>query len=221
MSAQLRGGTRGTGEPDHVLPAQVIEDALGAPGEQLHRTLRQETGLDDAAEHQLGEVCRLAGGFDHRRDAGQERWGELFQHAPHREVERVDLHGHTAPRGVEVLAEEAPASPDRLSVAVEVDRVVGQLTGSLARVAEQGAEPTVDVDGRVSGSGAGGGRVRVELVFARHQQLAQCLELAGALVEGQLAQHRAADAACVVQHGRHVDTRAGNPRNLLAGDRAV
>ena len=109
VGAQQPGGVRGAGERDRVLHGQLVEQAAGAAAQQLQRALGQDAGLDDAAYDELGEVRRLAGRLDDRRQPGEERGGELLEHAPDREVEGVDLHRDARPRGVDVLADERAA----------------------------------------------------------------------------------------------------------------
>ena len=52
---------------------------------------RSEAGLDDQAHAGLGHVARRRGGLDEARHARQEAGCELLQHAPHREVEGIDV----------------------------------------------------------------------------------------------------------------------------------
>ena len=215
--AQVGAGRGGAGERDRVLRAELVEQAGGAAAEQLQRALGEDAGLDDPADDELGEVRRLAGRLDDRRQPGEEGRGELLEHAPDREVERVDLHRDAGPRGVDVLAEEGALPAELLRPAVEDDGVVGQLAGALAGVGEDRADAAVDVDRRVALGGAGAGGERVELVLALGEVLGQRLEQAGALVEGQRPERRTADRARVVGHRAEVEPGRGDPGDLLAG----
>ena len=161
-------------------------------------------------------------GLTTRRHAGQERGGELLQRPPHREVERVDLHGHAVQRRADVLAEERAAAAQRLDGALDVDGVVGQLALGLARVrrAASRCRRRRRTSSRASVAPVRA-ETRVELVAVLAQVPGERLEQAGALVEGQLPQRRAADPPAVLQHGGHVDAGGGDPGDLLAGHRVV
>ena len=82
---QHQAGRRGTGEADRVLEIELVEQVTGGTADQLHRALRQNSGLDDVAKHQLGQVSGLARGFDDRGYPGEQRRREFFEHAPARE----------------------------------------------------------------------------------------------------------------------------------------
>ncbi len=76
-----------------VLAVQVIEQIADAAADELHGACRQHTRIDDAPEDKRGEVRGGRCGFDDRRYACQERRGELLEHAPHRKIKCVDVHG--------------------------------------------------------------------------------------------------------------------------------
>ena len=67
--------------------------------------------------------------------------------------------------------------------------------------------------------------VRAESAYSSSRCSRRCeaerLEQGGALVERQLAQRRAADAAAVLQRAREVDARRRDPGDLLARRRVV
>jgi hypothetical protein len=118
-----------------------------------------------------------------------------------------------------VLADEGPAPAERLGVTLGQDRVVRQLPPGLAGVAEQHADAAVDVEPGVGQGRAGARRQRVQLRPVLAQQLAECLEQPRPLMEGQLAQRRAAGAAPVGERRAQVDARRRHPRDFLAGHR--
>ena len=108
--ARRRRPVRGrAGEGDDVLAGQVLEQVADAAADQLQRTLGQDAGFDDPADHRLGDVGGLAGRLDDRRHAGEQRGRQLLQHAPAGEVEGVDVDGRTLERHADVLADEAAA----------------------------------------------------------------------------------------------------------------
>ena len=219
MRPQLSRGGRGSGERHQVLLGQMVEQVADAAADQLHRAGRQQAGVHHQLDQPRGQVGGLAGWLDQAGHAGQERWRELLQRAPDREVERVDLHGHAAQRGHDVLAGELARLAERLQRALDVDGVVRQLAPGLAGVAEQHADAAVDVELGVAERRAGPGRQCVQLVPVLAQLRAERLQQPGALVEGQLAQRGAADRPAVGQRRGHVHPGRGDPGDLLAGDR--
>ena len=146
MPAQLLRRARRARERHGVLAVQVIEQIAEAAADQLQRAFRQDAGLDDAPDDQLREIGRRGRGLDDRGHAGEQRRRQLLEHAPHREVERVDVHGRAFERHADVLADERAGLRQHLDVAVDVDAAVRQLARALARIDEQRAEAAVDVD---------------------------------------------------------------------------
>jgi hypothetical protein len=64
----------------------------------------------------LGEIRGARGGLDDGRHSGEQRGGEFLEHAPHRKIERVDVHGRALERHADMLPEKLPLF-DRVSVA--------------------------------------------------------------------------------------------------------
>ena len=174
---------------------------------------------DDQLDQAGRQVRGLGGRLDQARHPGDERRGELLQRPPDREVERVDLDRDPVQRGEDVLADEGPALAQRLDGAFGEDGVVRQLALGPAGVAEQHADAAVDVELGVPEGRAGAGGQRVELLAVLAQQLPERLEQRRPLVEGQLAQRRAAGRPAVVQRRRQVDARRRYPGDFLAGHR--
>ena len=110
----------------------MIEQVAEAAADELQRALRQDARLDDAPDDELGEIGRRRRGLHDRRHAGEQRRRQLLQHAPHREVERVDVHRRAFERHADVLADERAALRQRLRRAVDVDAAVRQLARALA-----------------------------------------------------------------------------------------
>ena len=106
MRAQLLRRARRTRERHDVLARQMIEQIAEAAADQLQRALRQDAGLDDAPDHQLGEIGSRGRRLHDRRHAGQQRRRQLLEHAPDREVERVDVDRRAFQRHADVLADE-------------------------------------------------------------------------------------------------------------------
>ncbi len=104
-----------------------------------------------------------------------------------------------------MLADERAAPAERLDRALDQDGVVRQLAPGLAGVAEQDADAAVDVEPGVGQRRPGPRGQGVQLRPVLAQQLTQRLEQRGPLVEGQLAQRRAADGPAVVERRAEVD----------------
>ena len=72
---------------------------------------------------------------------------ESFSSIPHTgKVEGVDLDGHAFQRHADVATDERAALAQRLGAAVDVERLVGKLAATAARVREQRPDAAVDVD---------------------------------------------------------------------------
>ncbi len=90
-------------------------------------------------------------------------------------------------------------------IAIHVDVAVGQLARTLARIHEQGAQTTVDVDPRVALRRARGIREVVKLVLVVAQALGERLEQTSSLVEREFAQVRTANLSRMFEHGAVVE----------------
>ena len=207
VGPQLPGGGRRPGERHQVLLAQVIEQVADAAAHQLDRAFRQQPGVHDQLDQPGRQVRGLGGRLDQARHAGDERGSEFLQRTPDREVERVDLHRDPVQRSEDVLADEGPALAERLDRPLGEDRVVRQLTPGLAGVAEQHADAAVDVELGVAEGRAGPGGQGVKLRAVLAQQRPERLEQRRPLVEGQLAQRRAARRPAVGERRAQVDAR--------------
>ena len=71
------------------------------------------------AEHQLGQERGLAGWLDDGRYAREQVHRKLLEHAPDREVEGVDVHGHAFQRRHDVLADKAAGLAHHFRVAID------------------------------------------------------------------------------------------------------
>jgi hypothetical protein len=119
-----------------------------------------------------------------------------------------------------VLPHEGAVLRQRLERAVEEDKTVGKLAAPFRREGEQGAGAAFDVDPAVLAGRSGGETELVQLFLAGHDRLSQRLEHPGALVEGHLAQGRAADLAGVTKHRGEIEPAAAGHRNRRTVDRA-
>ena len=81
-----------TCEGHGVLSLDMVEQVADRAADELQCAFRQNAGVDDAADHQFGEIGRLARRLDDSGNAGQQCRRQLFQHAPAGEIEGVDMH---------------------------------------------------------------------------------------------------------------------------------
>ena len=105
-------------------------------------------------------------------------------------------------------------------LAIEQHVRVGKLAPALGREGEERARAALDVDPAVLARRAGQVIELVQLFLARHDRQAECLDHPRALVEGELAQRRAADLAGVAQHRAEIEAVRAGRRNRRAVDRA-
>ena len=155
-------------------------------------------------------------GFTIAGNAGEQGRGELLEHAPAREIECIDVNRSAFERQEHVLADEAAGLRQHFGGAIDVDAAVRQLPHTLAREHESGADATVDIDPRVGARGPGREGECVEFLLALRQILCERLEHGRALVKGETAQVRAADAARVLENPAKVEPAGGRLGDDLA-----
>src|SRR6266849_6081942 len=195
LLAQLRRRLRGTGERDHVLGPEPVEQIAGAAGDEGERAWRQRRGLDA----QLGEPERDQRGAGRRLGndghPGEQRRRGLLRRAPGGEVERVDV--------------------DRHAVAQRAQRP--QLRAQVGIVGERG-DGAVDVELRISPRVAAVGDGQADhLVAVGVQRPGPGPQHVAPLREGHLPQRGRARAR-VLQRRREVDpARPGACERLLGG----
>ena len=207
---EATGGAGRAGERDRVLFGELVEERGDVAGDELNRPFGQESGGDDVGDDGAGEVRGIGRGFDDDGDTCDEHRGELLEHAPHGEVERVDLQRQALTGGEDVAADEGAVLRQALDIAVEEDRRVRHLTACDARVGEERADAALDVDERVALRRARGERDLVVVLRALHEVCAELLEDDAALVERQLLQGGEADEARMVGDGGEVDAVGGH-----------
>ena len=131
MRLQFLRGVGRAGERHQILAGEMVEQVADLADDELERTRRQHVRLDQDPDRRFGDVGRRRRRLDDHRHPREQARPELLQHAPHRKVERVDLHRDAVHRGINMLADETAALADRLHVAVDQDDVVGQLSARL------------------------------------------------------------------------------------------
>src|SRR5262245_2152809 len=105
----------------------MVEQVAGAAADELDRAGRKDSGLDHHPENGLREVRREGRRLHDRGDAGEERWRQLLEHPPDREVEGVDMYGDALEWYAHVPSNKAAALGDDLRSAVDVERLVRKL----------------------------------------------------------------------------------------------
>ena len=91
---ELLASGRRAGEGHDILLFEMVEHVARAATHQLNGALGQDAGVHDRPEHRFGEMTARRGGLHDARHTGQERRRQLLEHAPHGEVEGVDVHRH-------------------------------------------------------------------------------------------------------------------------------
>ena len=221
MDAQPGGRVGAAGEGEHILALQAVQQITGGADHQLQRTLGQDARLHDQPHRRLGQV---AGGGGRLADAGharQEAGRQLFQQAPDRKVEGVDVHRHAAARHQDVAAGKLVGLAQRHGRAFVHQVARGQLVAAGGSVGQQGAAAAFDVDPAIGAGGAGVGRHGVQRFLVLVQVLGQRLEPISALLKIQLHQVGQAHAAGVVQRFGKVDRLGMGVGHRLAVDRAA
>ncbi len=219
VRAQLRRRRRRTGERHHVLAIEVIEQVADATADQLQCPGRQQPGLDDAPYDELRQVTRRGRRLHQRGHARQQRRRQLFEHAPDRKVEGVDVYCRAFERDADVLADERSALRQGLDSAIQIDAAVRQFARPFAREHEHRADAAVDVDPGVGFRRACPIGEFVELVLEVEQPLAERAQHRGALVECHGAQRATAGRARVRERAADVESAARRLRHGLAGAR--
>ena len=161
---------------DSVLGLQVIQKISYAAADELHCAWRQHACVDDAPEGKLGEVGGARCGLHDGRYAGEHRRREFLKHAPHGEVEGVDVHCRAFERRIDVLPQEAAALRQRFRCAVKIHVAIGQFARALACVDEERADTAVDVEPSVMLGRPRAIRELIELLLVRAQRLGETLQ---------------------------------------------
>ena len=219
MRLELASRPGRAGKGDRVLPRQVIEHIAHRTADKLKSALGQDARLDDAPHHKLGQIGRLAGGFDYAGHTGQQRRRDLFQHPPDGEVEGVDMHRDALQGRQDVLRAETAILRKQLQIAIGQDAGVGQLAPPFRGEGQHGADAALDVDPTVRARGAGAIAFVVELFLALHQREAKRLEHPGTLMERHRAQLRPGGLAAMRQNIREIQPARIDIGNRRAGCR--
>ena len=207
VRSKPRRGRRRACECHAVAAVEMVEEVPRLTADQLQRALRQEVALDHDADRGLGHERRLRCRLDDRRDSRQERRGELLEHAPDREIERVDLDLDAGPWGEHVDAHERSISAEVLDLPIHDEVGVGKFSARSARVGQQDRGTAVDVEPRVRTRRPCPCREGIHDVPAGvvEKQLPQGAEDRGSLMERPSPQCCSADLAAVRDRRAKVD----------------
>ena len=124
----------------------MLEEITHPTHDQLESTLRENLGIDHRTNHQLGEKAGRGRWFHDGRHPRQECRRQLLQHAPHREIEGVDVDGHALQRNADMATDEGSPLGKRLEIAVDVKGLVRELSTTFARIDEESADAAFNVD---------------------------------------------------------------------------
>src|SRR6185369_8177892 len=126
MLAQAARRTRRAGECYDVLTREVFEQVASTATDELQAALREDPGLDNATNDELRQIRRRRRRLDDGRHTRNQRGRELFEHAPDRKVERVDVNRCALQRRADVLADEGSGLREHLGRAIHVNTAVWQ-----------------------------------------------------------------------------------------------
>ena len=167
---------------------------------QLQRALGHRAGLDHDANGMLGYLCSGRGRFHDCGHTGQKRGAQFLKHAPHREVEGVDMHRAALERRVNVLADEAAGLANGFVVAIDKNDVGRQLPPGFRGHGEKGTGATFYIDPPIITGCASLCRQLVQFFLPGDDGLRQCLEHPATFVEVHCTQGRTANSARMVKH---------------------
>ena len=190
MRLQFLRRRRRAGEGDHILPPQMLKQIPRRARDKLQRPLRQQPGLQQNPHALRRHVSRRGGRLHNRRHPRQQSGPELLQHAPYREIERIDMHRHPLPRGIDMLPDKPAFFGEVFHPPINDDPPIGQLPPALGGVREQRRRPALDIHppvppGRPRESGE-----RIKFLLARQHRIPQPAQNFRALMECQPRQRR-------------------------------
>src|ERR1035438_4968342 len=114
------------GKSDAVMTSQMIEQVADASADELHRAFGQYLRLDYPTRNELGQIGGRRCGLNNDRHSGEDRWGQFLEHAPDREIKRIDMHGRAFTGNVNMLADEAAAFGESFYGPVQANTAVRQ-----------------------------------------------------------------------------------------------
>ena len=141
----------------------------------------------DFLDHGVGDIRRQGCWLDNGRNPRKQIGTDFLQHAPNREVIGVDVHGHTAFRDANVVANEGPFPRQHGRVPIHEIGEVRQLLAQTG-VGKQGADAALYINPGVRAGRPGMRAPDVELFLVLHQVEREGLEHPSALLKGHPSQ---------------------------------
>ena len=102
MLANAVAGIGRAGESHNVAQLQMIEQIVRRAAQDRQRSRRKNAGLDNRADHLLRQPGGRRRRLCQHRDAGQQTDGGFLPKSPRREVEGIDVNGHSVERHADV-----------------------------------------------------------------------------------------------------------------------
>ena len=193
------------GERDHVLGPDVVEQVAGRAHQQLEAALGDAAVVEQQREQLVGQPRGAGRGLADHRHPGEQRDRGLAEHAPGREVERVDVDGQALARDQHVLGPDLRAAEHLGGLVLDDPRLLAQALGQVGVVGEH-RDAAVDVElGVLAGVAAVLDGDLDQLLAGLVEDLGHALEQRPALGEGQLAQVGATDLAAALRRPRRSD----------------
>ena len=183
VHAQLGGSVGRSGEGDHILPLQTVQQITRAADHQLQTAFGQQARTVHQADCSLREIAGRRRRFADAGHARQKAGCKFFEQAPNGEIEGVDVHRHTPAWYQNVRTRKAAFLAQRHGRAFVHQIARRQLVARHAGIGKQGARAALNVDPAVSAGGAGVGRDGIQLFLVLAQVFGQCLEALSALLK--------------------------------------
>ena len=128
IGLQLFACGRGPREGDHVPFIHEIQDVSGRPADKLKRSRRKDATVVNGGHHGLREKGGDSGRFDNGGHPSKPVDRHFFQHAPHREVEGVDVNGDALLGHQQVMSSKRSFPPQRHKISIGGKRRVWKLS---------------------------------------------------------------------------------------------
>ena len=103
----------------------MIQQIAQIPRDQLSRTCGQQARCDDHLKGQFRHLTGRCCGFHNDRHPRQKRGCHFFQHAPNREIERIDVNGNAQFRGANMLPYKLSTAGKLFNLTIDIDMRIG------------------------------------------------------------------------------------------------
>ena len=184
IAAQTHGCIGGPGETDSILGVQMIKQWADAARYKLHCPGWQQARIYDHAKGRLGQIAGCRSWLDNRGHAGKQCRGQLFKHAPYREIESIDMKRDPLHRGADMLPHKAALAGQHLDIAVKIDMRIRHLAPTFGGKHKHCANAAINIDPAVGTGGPGHVGQFIKRFFALVQILRQRLQHPRPIMEG-------------------------------------